>query len=102
MTALLHFLPKAAHTANISMLYLLVVIGTALRFGSRPAVLASLLAFLAFDWFFVQPLHRFTVNDPAEWLALLMFLVTATVTGQLTALLRQRAEEARQRERETA
>lgn len=102
MTALIHAIPGAAHIANISMLYLLVVIGTAVGFGSRPAVVASLLAFLTFNWSFVQPRFTFRVGDPAEWITLLMFLVTAAVTGQLTALLRARAEEARHRERETA
>lgn len=102
MTALIARLPGTDHIANISMLYLLVVIFAAVRYGSGPAVVASLLAFLSFDWFFVQPFHTFTVEDPAEWLALLMFLVTAGVTGQLTALLRARADEARRREHETA
>src|SRR5437868_10284851 len=79
MTALLHLIPGASHIANVSMLYLLVVIAAALRFGSGPAVLASVLAFLAFDWFFVQPFHTFTVREPSEWLALVMFLITAAV-----------------------
>jgi two-component system, OmpR family, sensor histidine kinase KdpD len=102
MTALIHSIPGAARIANISMLYLLVVIAAALGFGSGPAILASVLAFFAFDWFFVEPLYHFTVADPAEWLALLMFLVTAVIIGQLTARLRDRVEEARRRERETA
>jgi two-component system sensor histidine kinase KdpD len=102
MTAVIHLVPGAVRIANVSMLYLLVVIGTALGYGSGPAVLAAFLAFLAFDFFFVNPTLTFTVHDPAEWIALLMFLVTAGVTGQMTALLRDRAEEARRRERETA
>ncbi|MBI3911236.1 MAG: DUF4118 domain-containing protein [Armatimonadetes bacterium] len=102
MTGLIHAIPGTRRIPNISMLYLLVVIGTALRFGSGPAILASLIAFAAFDWFFVQPLHRFTVADPGEWLALLMFLVIASVTGHLTARLRTQVDEARLRERETA
>ena len=75
MTALIQVAPGASHIANISMLYLLVVIGTAVAFGSGPAVAASLLAFLAFDWFFVNPRHTLTVLDPAEWIALVTFLV---------------------------
>ncbi len=102
MTALIRSIPGAGHIANVSMLYLLVVIAVALRFGSGPAIGASILAFLASDWFFVEPLYAFTVRDPAEWLALIMFLVTAATTGQLTALLRRQADEARRRERETA
>jgi two-component system sensor histidine kinase KdpD len=100
ITALIHFVRDAAHLTNISLLYLLAVIGTALRFGRASAVAAAVLAFLAFDFCFTEPYHTFTVHDPAEWLALCMFLVTAIVTGQLTALLRARADEARQRERE--
>jgi two-component system, OmpR family, sensor histidine kinase KdpD len=101
MTGMIHAIPGANRIANISMLYLLVVIGTALRFGSGPAVLASILSFLAFNFFFVQPFHTLRVQDPAEWLPLLMFLLTASTTGHLTATARKQAQEARQRERET-
>jgi len=86
--------------ANASMLYLLAVLSTAVLLGRGPAVFASIAAFLIFDWFFVEPLHQFTVNDPEEWVSLLLFLLTATVTGQLAAGQRQRAREAQQRERE--
>jgi two-component system, OmpR family, sensor histidine kinase KdpD len=86
--------------ANASMLYLLAVLSTAVLLGRGPAVFASIAAFLIFDWFFVEPLHQFTVNDPEEWVSLLLFLLTATVTGQLAAAQRQRAREAQQRERE--
>jgi len=86
--------------ANISMLYLLAVMSTAVAFGRGPAVFASVSAFLVFDWFFVEPIHQFTVSDPEEWVSLLFFLLTATVTGQLAAGQRQRAQEARQRERD--
>src|ERR1700716_2557383 len=86
--------------ANASMLYLLAVMATAVAFGRGPATFASITSFLVFDWFFVEPLHQFTVSDPEEWVSLLLFLLTATVTGQLAAGQRQRAQEARQRERE--
>jgi len=86
--------------ANVSLIYLLAVIGTAIGFGRGPAILASLAAFLIFDWFFVQPLHTFTVSDPDEWLALLFFLLVASLTGQLAADQRRRAREAVLRERE--
>jgi two-component system, OmpR family, sensor histidine kinase KdpD len=86
--------------ANVSMLYLLAVLATAVAFGHGPAVFASVLAFLVFDWFFVQPLHQLNVSDPEEWVSLLFFLLTAIVTGQLAARQRDRAREAQQRERE--
>ena len=86
--------------ANASILYLIAVLATAAAFGRGAAIFASIRAFLVFDWFFVQPYHQFTVSDPGEWLSLLLFLLTALVTGQLAADQRRRAREAYQRERE--
>ncbi len=94
------FILWQVNIANISMLYLLAVMATAVAFGRGPAIFASVLAFLVFDWFFVAPIHQLTVSDPEEWVSLLFFLLTATVTGQLAAGQRQRAREAQQRERE--
>ena len=50
----------------------------------------------------MTPRYTLSATNPAEWLALLMFLVTAMVVSRLTHLLRLRAGEARQRELETA
>src|SRR5215471_16843064 len=94
------FILWQVNIANVSMLYLLAVMATAVAFGRGPAVFASVVAFVVFDWFFVAPLHQLTVSDPEEWVSLLFFLLTATVTGQLAAGQRQRAREAQQRERE--
>ena len=86
--------------ANISMLYLIAVLASAAAFGLGPAIVASVAAFLTFDWFFILPLHTFTVDDPAEWLSLLLLLVTAVITGSLAGEQRRRARQAEQRERE--
>ncbi|MDP2726953.1 MAG: DUF4118 domain-containing protein [Dehalococcoidia bacterium] len=88
--------------ANLSMLYLIPVLATAVVFGRGPAVLTSLMAFLTFNWFFIKPLHNFTIADPGEWIALLLFLLTAGITGQLAAGQRQRTEQAKDRQREAA
>ena len=80
--------------ANVSMVYLLAVAIAALFLGRLPAVFCSIISFFSLDYFFVDPKYQFTVQEPSEWLALCMFLFTATVIGQLTALLKQRAEEA--------
>jgi len=87
---------------NISMLYLLVVTFAALTLGRGAAVFCSVLSFLTFDWFFVDPKYQLTVQYPSEWLALCMFLLTATIIGQLTALLKTRMEEAQKSRTETA
>jgi two-component system, OmpR family, sensor histidine kinase KdpD len=87
---------------NISMLYLLAVIGTAVVAGSRPAILASVASFLAFNFFFVEPNYTLSVTHDDEVVALVLLLVTGIITGQLAALLRDRAREAERREKEAA
>jgi two-component system sensor histidine kinase KdpD len=90
----------SVNLATASMLYLVAVMATAVAYGRGPAIFGSITAFLVFDWFFVEPRYQFTVSDPDEWVSLLLFLATATVTGQLAAGQRQRAREAQERERE--
>ena len=101
MSVVIGVILSGAHIANVSMLYLLVVLAAlGTRFGSGPAVTASLLAFLTFNWYFVGPVHTLIVADPDEWLALLLLLIASVVTGQLTADQRRRADEAHRREQE--
>ncbi len=90
------------HITNISLLYLPVVLWLAAWTGRGPAILASLLSFLAYDYFFLPPLHRFAVDDPTEWLSLLALLVTSLVTGQLASAVRNRARDALQSQQRTA
>jgi two-component system, OmpR family, sensor histidine kinase KdpD len=86
---------------NISFLYLLIVLGLATIRGLYAAVVASVVAFLTFDFFLVPPFYTLTVGKYEEWLALFIFLVTSIITGELASALRQRAEVATQREKET-
>ena len=89
-----------AHFANASMLYLVAVLVSAIAFGRGPAIVASIAAFVAFDWSFVEPLHQFTVADPEQYVSLLLFLLVAAVTSQLAAEQRSRTAQALDRERE--
>jgi len=57
---------------------------------------------LAFNWFFLPPVHTFTLSDSRNWFALAVYLVTAVVVSALAASARRRATEAEQREVETA
>ena len=92
---------SVGHVSNISNLYIIGIALLAARRGRYPAVLASVLAFLAFDWFFIPPVHVFTVNEPSEYIALATLLVTGVIIGQLLALVRRRATEAQERQRHT-
>ncbi len=86
--------------ANVGMLYLFAVLGAAVMYGMGPAIAASIAAFLAFNFFFIEPRYTFSVADEEELLSLLLLLATGIVTGRLAAALRDRAREAERRERE--
>jgi two-component system sensor histidine kinase KdpD len=85
---------------NISIIYLLVVIVLASTRGRYSAIFASIVASLSFDFFIVPPLYKLTMYRPEEWIALLVFLVDAMLTGQLAAALRTRARASLRREYE--
>jgi two-component system sensor histidine kinase KdpD len=77
---------------NVSMIFLAAVLFCALRRGTRAAVIASILSFLGYNFFFIQPLYTFTIAAPHEVFALMMFLVVAALTGSLAGRVRQQAE----------
>jgi two-component system, OmpR family, sensor histidine kinase KdpD len=80
---------------NLSMVYLLLVLLLAARSGVGPAVLASVAAFGAYDYFFVPPYRTLTVADPNELLGLVLLLAAALVTGALVDRQRSAQEAAR-------
>jgi two-component system sensor histidine kinase KdpD len=84
--------------SNIVMLFLLAVVGVALRWGRGPAVLAAFLGVGLFDFFFVAPRFSFAVGDVQYLLTFAVMLVVALVIGQLTAGLKVQAEASMQRE----
>lgn len=100
ITGLVAVVREFADVQNVSMLYLLAVLAAAVAFGSREAIATSIASMLAYNFFFVDPLHHLTVSDDEEWVGLFLLLATGIATGQLTAALRQRAREAERRERE--
>jgi K+-sensing histidine kinase KdpD len=85
---------------NISMVYLLLILLLATTRGRYAALVAAVVAFLAFDFFLVPPLYTFVIARWEEWIALFVFLATALITSQLTTQTRQSVEQARLRERE--
>lgn len=79
------------HQTNIVMLFLLAVVGVALRHGRGPAALASVVSVALFDFFFVQPLASFAVSDVQYLLTFGVLLSVGLLIGQLTAGLRLQA-----------
>jgi K+-sensing histidine kinase KdpD len=94
ITGLLKIFGEGINAATVALALLLVVLLIATAWGSRPAVLASVLGVAGFNFFFLPPVGRFTVDAPANWIALAAFLITAVTAGQLSARAKRRAEEA--------
>ena len=79
---------------NLSMVFLVgVLLSSALR-GTRSAILAAAMGFLAYNFFFLQPVHTLSVARPHELFALLIFLAVAILTGSLTGRIRAQAKAA--------
>lgn len=95
--ALYAFLPLQ----NLSMLYLVAVVVCGIASGRVSAIIASGLSFLAYNFFFIEPLHTFTVAKPHELFALVIFLAAALFTGELAGRMREQAERARRQEQAT-
>jgi two-component system sensor histidine kinase KdpD len=85
---------------DASSAYLLAVVAAAVSAGTAAAVLASVGAFLLYDFLFTSPIHSLLVADPEEWLTLLLLLFVGVVVGRLAAGQRERADAAARRERE--
>jgi two-component system, OmpR family, sensor histidine kinase KdpD len=76
---------------NLSIVFLLAVLVTAMSFGIWPAIFASVLSFLVYNFFFIPPIYTFTVAEPYELLALVIFLVVAVVSSALAGRVREQA-----------
>jgi two-component system sensor histidine kinase KdpD len=85
--------------SNIVMLFLLGVVGVAMRFGRGPSALAALLNVAAFDYFFVPPRLSFAVSDVQYVLTFAVMLGVGLLVGQLMAGLRFAAGVSTSRER---
>ncbi len=86
---------------NPDMVFLLAVLSTALAAGLGPSIFAALTSLVAYDFFFVEPLYRLAVTRPEDVLSLIVFLVVAVLTSELTSRIRDQADAARRREART-
>ncbi len=86
---------------NLIVVYLLAVVIAAFYLGRGPAILTSILGVAAFDYFFVPPFLTMAVSDSEYLLTFLGLLAVGLVISQLTSLVREQAEAAKQREAQT-
>lgn len=95
------FLAMLTTLPNLSMVFLMAVLFAAVSFGIWPAIYASFLSFLAYNFFFIEPVYTFTVAEPYELFALFIFLAVAVMTSALGGRVRDQARIAASRTRAT-
>lgn len=96
-TILAEFLYQAFDLTRLSIFFLGSVIVSALAFGTRAAVFAALLAFVAYNFSLVEPRFSFRFAGADDTLTLAAFLVVALLTGSLAGRVRESERNNRQR-----
>jgi two-component system sensor histidine kinase KdpD len=88
--------------SSVALLLLLAVFLSAWIWQSGPGVLAAILATASFNFFFLPPLYTFTIQDPRNVAALIVFLVSGLLIGRLSALARGRLRQVEAERRDLA
>ncbi len=91
VTAAVYGLSQVAPVLSLGGLYLFAVLPVAVFYGLAYALAVSVASMLAFNFFFLPPLHTFALTDSENWVALAVYLVTAVVVSELAAVARRRA-----------
>jgi len=80
--------------ADDLLIYLVAVVTITVVGGFWPAVLAAVAASLLLNWYFTEPIHTFTIQQPRELLALLLFVTVAVAVSSVVHLAARRAVQA--------
>ena len=101
-TGIVYALRPVAPTLSLGVVYTPAVLIVAAYYGMAYGIGAAIASMLAFNFFFLAPVHTLTLADGRNWAALAVYVVSAVIASQLAAQARRRAAEAGQREREAA
>jgi two-component system, OmpR family, sensor histidine kinase KdpD len=101
LTAVLFLLRENLNTSTVTLLFLIPVMISTSLWGLFPGVFSAFAAFLAYNYFFLQPYYTFIVHESQDIIALLIFLAVAVFNSQLVARARSGLAAAVARETET-
>jgi two-component system sensor histidine kinase KdpD len=96
-TALSRFLD----VRNIALVFLMAVLASAMGGGLWPALFASVLGALVFNFFFLEPRYTLDIGDPESVVAFAFFLGVAVIASNLAGRVQRQAVTARQRAKTT-
>jgi two-component system sensor histidine kinase KdpD len=87
---------------SLSIIFVLPVLVSALRFGLWPSVVASLLSFVVYRYFFTEPRFALAITTTEDFFTLAFFFVVAMLTGRVAARSREQTQASRQSAQRTA
>jgi len=93
----LYHLVLGVNNTTVALTLLLAILWISARWGLAEAIAASVAAVLGFNFYFLPPVGKLTIDDPQNWVALGAFLATAVTASQLSAHARRRAADAESR-----
>ncbi|MES1199739.1 MAG: sensor histidine kinase KdpD [Pseudomonadota bacterium] len=86
---------------SVDLVFLTAILGVAVRLGLWPSLTASIAASLAYNFFFLPPLYTFTIADPRNVAAVVVFTAAGIVVSNVAARARTQALRAMERARTT-
>lgn len=85
---------------TVALTFLLMILFVAANWGLRYAMVTSLVATGAYNFFFLPPVNTFTISDPQNLVALVVFLVTGVFASRSSERIRDESQEAKSRQAE--
>jgi two-component system, OmpR family, sensor histidine kinase KdpD len=79
---------------NVDLVFLTAVVAVAVRYGLWPSLLASVVASLCYNFFFLPPIYTFTITDPTNIAAFFFFMLIAILVSNVAARVRTQADTA--------
>jgi two-component system sensor histidine kinase KdpD len=101
LTVLLNALQPHLNLSDDLLIYLVAVVAVTVVGGFWPAVFAAVAACLLLNWFFTEPLHTFTIAEPRNLLALVLFVTVAVAVSSVVHLAARREADAARSSKET-
>jgi two-component system, OmpR family, sensor histidine kinase KdpD len=99
-TLIVYPLKSVAPVVSLGVVYLPAILLISTVWGLRLGLFASIASAAAFNFFQIPPLHRFTIAEEENWVALIAFAIAAAVSSTVAGLARARALEAERRREE--
>ena len=95
LTAILAAARDSLNLGDDLLFFLLAVVAVAIVGGFWPAIAAATAASLLVNWYFTEPFHTFTIAEPDNLLALLLFVLVAVTVSSVVHLAARRSQQAR-------